>query len=377
MADLSIKADPDAPGAGASPAAFSEEDIYEDAGDLEFNTDPNFQSLYLAKVPKYVWEAWSKLDDDAEIQIGTIRNTTVTGQDGVQEAWHLFNQKLSMLLSSGIGEHQAIPKEYELDVTSNAVKNTFVFTERDLPGFKSKSNQKFDPASANMPSRLMRNKNEKPISNKPYDPNKRFQPYFRKAIPNVLLERTTLVGKVAHEVNCIAVDNEESQRLLSMRTLEAMRPKMHTKFLGSEDVTSVGGGFIQPGTIAAQNQWDAFIKKPGQAAGKRPQMLKTARIPQNELLDKIFECFKKYNYWSMKALRTELAQPEAYLRETLERVAVLAKSGRFATQWSLKPENKITNFEAMGDAVAPTEGIEDSEFDDDDDDEDVKFEDVA
>jgi transcription initiation factor TFIIF subunit beta len=103
-------------------------------------------------------------------------------------------------------------------------------------------------------------------------------------------------------------------------------------------------------------------------------------MPQNELLDKIFECFQKYNYWSMKALRVELQQPEAYLRETLERVAVLAKSGRFATQWSLKPENKITNYEAMGDAMAPTEVVEDSEFgdlDDDDEDEDVKFEDVA
>jgi transcription initiation factor TFIIF subunit beta len=72
-------------------------------------------------------------------------------------------------------------------------------------------------------------------------------------------ERTTLQGKVAHEVNCVPVDNDESQRILSMRTLEAMKPKMHTKFLGAEDVTSVGGGFIQPGTIAAQNQWDAFI----------------------------------------------------------------------------------------------------------------------
>ena len=75
MADVyikpEIKPDPDAP--GASPAAFSEDDIYEDAGDLEFNADTDFQNVILAKVPKYVWEAWSKLDDDAEIQIGTIR----------------------------------------------------------------------------------------------------------------------------------------------------------------------------------------------------------------------------------------------------------------------------------------------------------------
>jgi transcription initiation factor TFIIF subunit beta len=78
MADnLIIKADPDAKG-GASPAAFKdEEDIYEDAGDLEFNTDDHFQGLYLAKLPKHLWDAWSKLDDDAEIHIGTIRKSSV------------------------------------------------------------------------------------------------------------------------------------------------------------------------------------------------------------------------------------------------------------------------------------------------------------
>jgi transcription initiation factor TFIIF subunit beta len=106
-------------------------------------------------------------------------------------------------------------------------------------------------------------------------------------------------------------------------------------------------------------------------------------MPQNELLDRLFACFTKYKYWSMKALRAELQQPEAYLRETLEKVAVLAKSGRFATQWSLKPEYVRSNYEGEGDAIAPTgnlEGVDDSDMadmEDDDDEEDVKFEDVV
>lgn len=80
----------------------------------------------------------------------------------------------------------------------------------------------------------------------------------------------------------------------------------------------------------------------------------------------------------MKALRAELQQPEAYLRETLEKIAVLAKSGPFSTQWSLKPENKIANYSGAGDAVAPDAGEEsDTGMDDDDDDDDVKFEDVV
>lgn len=79
-----IKQDPDV--AGASPSALTDDDIYEDAGDLEFNTDSAFQTLYLARVPRYVWEAWSKLDDDTEIRIGTIRQTNETGPDGQTRA---------------------------------------------------------------------------------------------------------------------------------------------------------------------------------------------------------------------------------------------------------------------------------------------------
>ena len=67
--DPRIKPDPDS--LGASPAPQLDDDIYEDAGDLEFSGAE--QGLYLTKVPKFLWESWSKLDDNQEIQIGTIR----------------------------------------------------------------------------------------------------------------------------------------------------------------------------------------------------------------------------------------------------------------------------------------------------------------
>ncbi len=95
MADPLIKSDPETQ--GASPGLFSEDDIYEDAGDLEFNTDPDFQRLYLARVPKFLWEAWSKLDDDAEIHIGTIRQVTVTDQNGEQSVYISFPAVTSKL----------------------------------------------------------------------------------------------------------------------------------------------------------------------------------------------------------------------------------------------------------------------------------------
>lgn len=81
---------------------------------------------------------------------------------------------------------------------------------------------------------------------------------WRNGGADTCVERTTLAGRVIHEMNCIAVDNDESKHLLAVRTLEAMRPKLHTKFV-SEDLATLGPGFIQPGTIHAQNSFNDFI----------------------------------------------------------------------------------------------------------------------
>jgi transcription initiation factor TFIIF subunit beta len=51
--------------------ALSDEDIYEDAGDLDFSNAG--QSVWLTRIPKALWEHWAHLDDDEEIQIGTVR----------------------------------------------------------------------------------------------------------------------------------------------------------------------------------------------------------------------------------------------------------------------------------------------------------------
>ena len=64
-----MKPEPDS--LGASPTAHTDDDLYEDAGDLEFAGAD--QGLYLTRVPKFLWERWSQLDDNQEITIGTVR----------------------------------------------------------------------------------------------------------------------------------------------------------------------------------------------------------------------------------------------------------------------------------------------------------------
>lgn len=48
-----------------------EEDLYEDAGDLDYGESGN--GVYLARIPRFLWKTWSQLDDDQEIQLGTVR----------------------------------------------------------------------------------------------------------------------------------------------------------------------------------------------------------------------------------------------------------------------------------------------------------------
>lgn len=68
-----IKPDPDSKEAVA--AAIEDDDLYEDAGDLDFSNAA--QDLWLSRIPRSLWENWSNLwstlDEDDEIELGTVR----------------------------------------------------------------------------------------------------------------------------------------------------------------------------------------------------------------------------------------------------------------------------------------------------------------
>jgi len=123
------------------------------------------------------------------------------------------------------------------------------------------------------------------------------------------------------------------------------------------------------------------VTKPPKA---KAQENKTTRMPQNELLDLIYQCFREHKYWPFKTLKARLRQPEAYLKQTLEMVAHLVKSGDFAMTWELKPEAKESSYAdalAYKDAkeeLPPDPGNVDEDFEEDaSDNEDVQFENVV
>jgi transcription initiation factor TFIIF subunit beta len=124
------------------------------------------------------------------------------------------------------------------------------------------------------------------------------------------------------------------------------------------------------------------MQKTNRNQAKRPQQQKATRMPRNELLDRIFLAFKEYKFIGMKYFKTTLVQPESYLREVLESIAVLVRSGTFNGTYTLKPENAVDiNYGGGGAEMAPEEGIgfdgqSSAPEDEEGDDSDVKMEDA-
>jgi transcription initiation factor TFIIF subunit beta len=113
-----------------------------------------------------------------------------------------------------------------------------------------------------------------------------------------------------------------------------------------------------------QKMFKSFIRP---ATATRTQTNKAARIPKNELIDALHACFDEYSYWSMKALKGRTRQPEAYLKEVLQEIAVLVKAGPFASTWK-RMSMYEKNVEGQKEEAAP----EQVGGDDDDDDEEME-----
>lgn len=86
-------------------------------------------------------------------------------------------------------------------------------------------------------------------------------------------------------------------------------------------------------------------------------------------MDLIFDCFKDFKYWTSASLKARLNQPAAFLKETLDKVAILIKAGPMSGKYQLKPEFTNTGSGAYDNVKA--EAAPDM-TEDDDDDEDME-----
>lgn len=91
---------------------------------------------------------------------------------------------MSLLLRHEAAQNKNTPKEYNMHITNQQSSNTFIFTEKDLPGYASKGkgdarkgHNNGTYSSTQITPRTFRDRSK-------IDKNKRWQSSFRKAIPS-------------------------------------------------------------------------------------------------------------------------------------------------------------------------------------------------
>lgn len=332
--------------------AVSDDDDYEDAGDLDMTNGK--RGLWLVKLPRFLLEQWDKMDEDEEITLGEILVSS--------------EEKFRLKLNPSLEVHKDLPDAYDMVLNNRSVTNTWVFTEKDMPGYhengsgptRKVAQQENMPA---MPARLLyatdkkqsfaeRSKGGSWKGGAGAAGGNKGNPYMRKAIP----KKTALVGRVVHEATVMTPENDEKyKRLIVEAHRKAMEPKKVVTVLEGP----VGGNLLAPGTTGGSTgNFDTFIRKDKEKEKKTTDQ-KSTRMEKAQLLDALFGCFKQYLAWSIKGLKQRLGQPEAYLKEGLGEIAVLHKSGKFALKYTLKQEYLQIVPEGVDGAAPPVAGSAD------------------
>lgn len=104
---------------------------------------------------------------------------------------------------------------------------------------------------------------------------------------------------------------------------------------------------------------------PQKTTKKKTPANKATRMEEGELRTALLDAFTtKYQYWKISVLKATFNQPEAYLRQELEKVATLNRSGPHSNEWELKPELKqIINNRALDESAPDAVEEDDDEVD--------------
>ncbi|KAF8582998.1 hypothetical protein K439DRAFT_1412568 [Ramaria rubella] len=302
----------------------NEEELQPDPDEI-LQLDSGAGRIWLVKIPKFLMERWSAIDADG-VHLATLRIYDRDQKTG----------KTTMVLFVPPEQPGGPPEEYKLDMVQETVENQIVIAEMDK--------EPDNPASR--------------------------------------AKTTIMSGRIKHEVNVRPKYNEKYSNLMRARHEAASEPQRQIKMI--EDSHSGGRGninMLSSGANQRTGAFDSFVRtsKSGRSAGQQHERF--ARMPQNQLLDALFNLFKEKEHWSVKELRLRTEQPEAYLKETLSQIATLHRSGPHNGLWELGtnfrngaeeplagPSGAALSNGGDGPNDMKMEGVEDDDDDDDDDD---------
>ncbi|KAF1946230.1 hypothetical protein EJ02DRAFT_367459 [Clathrospora elynae] len=315
-ADPGVKMDPDTPSAGG----FVDDEFYEDTGEMAIDRDGPDKDVWLTRIPDWLYDAVSKWDsiadgnDDDQIQIGEVCAFATTS--GIDKT-----KPMRLFLNDRWRAKSNLPSAFQLDpapVSDTLLGNTYVFTEKDLPGFKSAGyGYGYGQGQYN------RGGAQGSLGGGAQDPRARVQKRskYKKAIP----KQTTLVGHTTRQYNMNPLETREYKDFSAARIKQAIQGSHTTTVITKDTEFSDVNN-----SINLNNRFKSFIRPTTKA---KSQQNKSARMARADLIDILHGLFDEYQYWPMKALKAKTKQPEQFLKEVLGDLAHLVKSGPFASNW--------------------------------------------
>lgn len=285
-----------------------------------------------------------------------------------------------------------------MDVVNHDVHNTFVFTEQDLPSFALKNKERAAALAQGIPAHLLR-KQYRQTEQTPATQGRRTAPYSRRPIPSRFAPMPP--AHTTALLTCISRENQDCREDQARGSLHSGAECRDGSLPSPSRAEGAGECEASENGPEASSRWchqryclgclprmwpcqgchsclrhaDTAQKTKEKPTKAKKMENKAARWPENQLMDAIARCFSEHKFWSIKAFRGRIQQPEAYLRECLDKIAVLHRSGSFANHWSLRPEYQslVASLPKPSEDAAVVKTDVPSEEDDEDD---IKMEDV-
>lgn len=374
---------------------------------LDLNVAKSDRKLWLMRVPKYLLERWSA-------DGGKNFNGQAIGQIKARKPpnGQPFNinsvKELKLQLNPADALNEDLPHSYNLRVSKPVVANEYAFTEENLnfnnfnnnstptsstgraayvkseqavvdkvemdEGVNRASNIELKPLNAREEALLKRRKRKFNRYKNDDGSNKTIP--FVKTIP----KKTALVGRIVHETTLLPdLRDPNYNKIINKRKSLLTNPSRSAVTVLDEipGVTFSKSSF----SLIKTNDNSKFLKNATNA--KQHKLAnnegRAIRMNQKDLFDLLFKLFDEYDYWSLKGLKERTRQPEVYLKETLEQIAVLIKKGPYALKYCLKREYKELKDQERADKLGglDTSTSTNNNQDDDDDNSDVEMEDVV
>ncbi|KAI5990687.1 transcription initiation factor IIF, beta subunit-domain-containing protein [Pisolithus marmoratus] len=312
--------------------------------DEELMLDRGNGRVWLVKIPKHLMARWASIDQE-DVHLATIRiYPNAVSPSGRSPRIFLFlppdpndptprASDLPQFPSDAayvpVGEGGVHVDKYELDMVNGSVENQLVVAERPK-----------DPAPP-------------PSVTTPHAYNPRAR-------------TTILTGRIKHECNLRPLFNESYRLQMREQTI---------RMIEEAGVSGGRGGINRLSTGISTGSFADMIKakqKPIKGTFER-----MARMPRNQLLDMLFQLFQEQPRWSIKPLRERTQQPEAYLKEVLNEIATLHRSGEYNGLWELSEifvKEGVSEAENVPGPSSPASVADATmdDYDEDDDDDDME-----